>query len=122
MSTGVKTHRITDPNDDTRFVDVDPYVVEGVPRHRAVFDDSGFEASFNTSSLTNNATGVNDVNFSASFANINYSVTSAGESTDRIVGHDRASRSAGDYRTKVINRNGTDIDEHVDVIVAGDLA
>jgi hypothetical protein len=70
MSTGVKTHRITDPNDGTRFVDVDPYVVEGVSTCRWFYNQPSSSAGYtiNTSSITDNATGEFTVNFVNSYS------------------------------------------------------
>jgi hypothetical protein len=66
MSTGVKTHRITDPNDDTRFVDVDPYLVEGTPRAMARVDQTSsghplLGPNFNISSTTDTQAGRTDL-------------------------------------------------------------
>jgi hypothetical protein len=70
MSTGVKTHRITDPNDDTRFVDVDPYVIEGVGksgwRYNQITDT--IFSSYNVSSIVDDSTGNFDVNFTNSYS------------------------------------------------------
>jgi hypothetical protein len=70
MSTGVKTHRITDPNDDTRFVDVDPYVIEGVGksgwRYNQISDTIFY--SYNVSSIVDNSSGDFDVNFTNSYS------------------------------------------------------
>jgi hypothetical protein len=72
MSTGVKTHRITDPNDDTRFVDVDPYLVEGVPRVLVNVDQtaSGHPArnSVNVSSTTDVAAGQTGASYTNNIA------------------------------------------------------
>jgi hypothetical protein len=78
MSTGVKTHRITDPNDDTRFVDVDPYVIEGIVRCQGTIDQtvSGhpLSGSYNTNaaSTTDNGAGDTEVSFTNSFSSVDY--------------------------------------------------
>jgi hypothetical protein len=77
MSTGVKTHRITDPNDDTRFVDVDPYVVECTFRAMAFMNGQGNgfvgnSYTTNVSSVTENATGDLSMFFTNNFADGDY--------------------------------------------------
>jgi hypothetical protein len=103
MSTGVKTHRITDPNDDTRFVDVDPYVIDGIPRFSVTFNpsDNGIDKSLNASSATDNGTGDYTFNYTNSFGDNFY---------NNQVSQDCVSSGASDNDARLYARSVSDQD------------
>jgi hypothetical protein len=126
MSTGVKTHRITDPNDDTRFVDVDPYVVEGIPRLKARVDQTQaghptVGPSFNVSSTTATSTGITDIAWTNAIDNEDAPCTSNSFNATAIscgVGV-----FSGNVRFQCYNASGSNTDTNDgDALVFGFLA
>jgi hypothetical protein len=127
MSTGVKTHRITDPNDDTRFVDVDPYVIDGIARAQfATAEPGSFRStpySFNNSSCTDNGTGDFTVNFTNDFGDLNTIPTSnvfASNGAERTCGY--APDTVGAINAFTYNNGSLDDGPDTFCQVAGRLA
>jgi hypothetical protein len=129
MSTGVKTHRITDPNDDTRFVDVDPYVVEGVPRFEATIDQtaSGHPArtSMNLSSTTDEQEGDTSMTFTNDFASSDWTATgSAGTASSQVRYYNSyvATPTTSSHRAIAVNSSITRTDaDYLANLISGEL-
>jgi hypothetical protein len=120
MSTGVKTHRITDPNDDTRFVDVDPYVVECVPRCIGAYDQPATSLrspNTNVSSVTDNNTGVITVNYTNAFTTaegpvVVSAVRNEGSSNDGVGTLDTSSSTSEHKQRSIVDDNFYDSNGH----------
>lgn len=86
MANGLKTANIIDPNDDTRFVAVDPYVIEGVARCQFFIDQTSsghpVRGNYNSNVASTTDTGAGDttVSFTNSFSDNVYKSTSSNTS------------------------------------------
>jgi hypothetical protein len=122
MSTGVKTYRITDPDDSTRFVDVDPYVIEGVPRAGVFYAQASDTVlrSMNVSSVTDNSTGNFAINLTNAMTNEDH-YQAAMSGGDRFIAYSGSNTSSPGYNVYDTDGNLLDNDFN-SVIIINDLA